>query len=85
MWAPFFFGVIPTYGVLPYAMIVNSGSVCMSTIGKKWLLHGQVLVIPTYGVLPYAMIVNSGSVCMSTIGKKWLLHGQVLFCIPVVI
>ena len=23
--------------------IVNSGSVCMSTIGWKWLLHGQVL------------------------------------------
>ena len=23
MWPPFFFGVIPTYGVLPYAMIVS--------------------------------------------------------------
>ena len=22
MWPPFFFGVIPTYGVLPYAMIM---------------------------------------------------------------
>jgi len=23
MWPPFFFGVIPIYGVLPYAMIVS--------------------------------------------------------------
>ena len=23
MWPPFFFGTIPTYGVLPYAMIIH--------------------------------------------------------------
>ena len=29
MWPPFFFGAIPTYGVLPYGMIWNVGGMAI--------------------------------------------------------
>ena len=32
MWPPFFFGVIPTYGVLPYAMIYVEDFYCVAVI-----------------------------------------------------
>ena len=36
MWPPFFFGVIPTYGVLPYAMISQSVFQQFLIADKKW-------------------------------------------------
>ena len=44
MWPPFFFEVIPTYGVLPYAMIFG----VIPTYG----------VLPYAMILPYAMMYD---------------------------
>ena len=49
MWPPFFFGVIPTYGVLPYAMIYIGARISlddctskMFTFYSKWAKSGDL-------------------------------------------
>ena len=81
MWPPFFFGAIPTYGVLPYAMIVMVMSAHLFVAGV-FIARGKEDALVTKDLVPGESVYGEKRISVEVSRKKRMTEKTSVGVVP---